>query len=30
LESDKIVLKQENIHIHGEVEEYPDICPAYR
>jgi hypothetical protein len=30
MESDKIVLKQENIHIHGEVEEYPDFCPDYR
>lgn len=26
MESDKIKLHQENIHIHGEVEEYPDNC----
>lgn len=30
LESDKIDLKMENIHIHGEVEEYPDVCPEYK
>jgi hypothetical protein len=30
LESDKIDLKMENIHIHGEVEAYPDMCPEYR
>lgn len=30
LESDKIDLKMENIHIHGEVEAYPDTCPEYK